>query len=227
VSTHDITFDDDVELPQGRPERYRGREGVTDRIGFVFFRVDPGSKPDLSKPRLVAARVQFHPQLHSVISRQGEPDADESIWARFPEPPRLKAATLVLRYPTDPKGRVQKDQFAAPIPMLVWEFGAPIFERLKKLHEEQKAKGSSLGAVDVSCTCTNERYQRFELRVAGPAIWRMREEYAARTVERASKHYSQITVGRDLTDEQLRQELGLITSAEVEEPSFDTLMDEV
>ena len=227
MSTHDLTFDDDLALTDHRPERYKGREGITDRIGFVFFRVDADNKPDLAKPRFLAAQVQFHPQLHSIVSRQGEPGADEEVWACFQEPPRLKAATLILRYPTDNKGVVQKEQFTPPLPMLVWEFGAATLERLKKLHGDLKAKGSSLSAVDIFCTCTNERFQRFELRVAGPAIWRMRDDVAARTLDRAGKHYPHVSVGRELTDEQLRQALGLSVPNAVSEPNFDSMMDEV
>ena len=223
----DTTFD---EAPLGEPaapRSYRAAEGRIDRVGIVFFQLGSGGAPDLNRPRVIGDRTQYHRDVGTVVSRTGQVPADEELWAHF-EPPRMRYATLVIRYPTDAAGKVGSD--AAAIEFLPWDFGEPTFKRLHAVAAQQRELKRNLGAVDLRVTCSNTQKQHVEVSCAGPAIWRMQEDKQRKLLERATTFYSTVRVGRDITDAELRQRLGLPLCeplASVDEVDVDDLMRQV
>ena len=205
MSARDLVFGESPSEPTAaRP--YRGTEGQIDRLSIIFFQLRADGSPDLDKPRLIAAQTQYHASVGTLISRAGEPAADEEIWQAC-EAARQRYATLVVRYPTDPQGRARQDP--AGISILVWDYGESTQRKLHELSAQQIALGRNLGAVDLQIRCTNARKQYLDIAVAGPAAWRTNPTAQQRLLDRAVALYDTVRVGRDLADAEIRRALGL------------------
>jgi len=208
MTIHDIDIDaapESTTSSSGAPNRYRAQEGQVDRISLIFFYLNEGGDADLARPRMLAGMVHYHTAVGTVLSRQGDAGADEELWSSF-EPARKKFASVVLRYPTDQRGKATKD---GELQFLPWDFGEPTFRRLHAIAAKQKTLGQNLSHVDLFVSCTNTRRQFVELAVAGPAAWRAVPEKQAGWVARAVHVYDQIQIGRDVPDHELREKLGL------------------
>ncbi|HEY0467559.1 MAG TPA: hypothetical protein VGC79_25335 [Polyangiaceae bacterium] len=223
----DMTFDD-APNETAAPRAYRAVERQTDRLSVIFFLPSADGAPDLSRPRVIGAKTQYHKAIGTVISRTGTTGADEELWSEF-EPPRTRYATLVLRYPTNSEGRVSGD--AAGIQILPWDFGEGTYKRLHDVSQQQRPSKMNLGSIDLYVRCSNTQKQHLEVAVAGPAIWRMKPDAQERLLLRARALYGCVRVGRDVADAELRDRLGLPVQQVAAEPEqeidYDDLMNQV
>ncbi len=227
MTVMDMTFDD-APNETGAPRAYRAVERQTDRLSVIFFFPSADGTPDLSRPRVIGAKTQYHKAIGTVISRSGTAGADEGIWSEL-EPPRTRYATLVLRYPTNSDGRISGD--AAGIQVLPWDFGEGTYKRLHEVSQQQRPLKMNLGSIDLHVRCSNTQKQHVEVAVAGPAIWRMKPDAQERFLLRARTLYSCVRVGRDVADADLRDRLGLptkqVAAAPEEVIDYDELMNQV
>jgi len=208
VSVRELTFDDAPPEQSAATRPYRATEGLVDRLSIIFFQLDKEGRPDLTRPRVQAARTQYHTSLGTVLSRKGEEGADEEVWQQF-EAPRERYATLVVKYPTDPSGKVLHEPTG--IVILPWDFGEPTYRRLHELAIQQRPLGRNLGSIDLKVECSNSRKQYVKVSVAGQAIWRMKPEAQEKFLGRAIPLYDSVRIGRDIPESELRRLLGLST----------------
>jgi len=206
MSVRELTFDDAPPEQSAATRPYRATESLVDRLSIIFFQLDKEGRPDLTRPRVQAARTQYHTSLGTVLSRKGEEGADDEVWDQF-EPPRDRYATLVLKYPTEPSGKVLQDP--SGIAILPWDFGEPTYRRLHDLTVQQRPLGRNLGSIDLKIECTNSRKQYVKASVAGAAIWRMKPEAMEKFLNRALPLYDSVRIGRDIPESELRRLLGL------------------
>lgn len=184
---------------------YRATEGNTDRLSVIFFPVSEGAF-DLEHPRVLGAKTQYHRSVGTVLSRKGEADADDELWDQL-EPARDRYATLIIKYPTDPRGKLITD--ASGLVILPWDFGDSTYRRLHEIAIQQRPLGRNLGSVDLWVKCSNTRKQFVELSVAGAAGWRIAPDKQEKLLARALPLYQSVRIGRDLPDAELRALLGL------------------
>jgi hypothetical protein len=222
MALQDITLDEVGALSGGeRLERYKATEGTTDRVAIVLLRAGPN---DLTHARILKGAVRFHPTLGSVLD---DPTVPEELWSSF-EQPRDRAVTLIARYPTDPSGRIIKDRLSAQIRILQWEFGPHTLGVLKVVDDTLRAGGKTVGMVDLRVHCTSGRYQRVEVEPVEPCIWRTNAGYSATLLERVRGLESQLRLGKEMTEPQLRAALGLpLAVAVADDDDVESLLNQI
>jgi hypothetical protein len=168
---------------------------------------------DLSEVKM--KRMWFHYQegLGYVISRLGKdgPEAD-AVWKKLPEP-KITFTTLLLVYPTDRQGNIDKDKLATGWHIIPWRFHKGVYEGIWKLNKGLEENNTSIALQDVKLECKVQEYQNIDVQFCGPAIWQKSEKFRNVVLGKAMELYDKLIPFREMTTDQLRSKLGMGGSA--------------
>lgn len=220
-----IGLDDEDLLSNNRPDRYKGEDGVVDRISFCWFATDADGDPLMSKEDTPRFRKD------SVHWLDGMGYAKDNSYLRSKKgSPKDRIGTVIVVYRTDSEGNFPtneegKRQFGYDIK--TWEFGRDKYKQLVKLNSEWP-----LSYHDIKADCEDESWQRFNFTPCkGEAIWRKKEKVRNEVLEAAREYADQISIGREIPKEELREYFGEddIESPEVSEnvDEYDELLDDI
>ena len=164
---------------------------------------------DLSEVQFKSMMASYQEGLGFVLNRKGKdgPDAD-AVWSKIAEPKKY-FTTLLLTYPTDRAGNVDKERLATDWNLFVWRFGNRVYEDLWKLNAGLKDNGMSLSTQDLRLECKDEKYQNLAVSFVGPAIWQKNEKFKASVLSKAIPMYDKLIPFREMTTDQLRSKLGV------------------
>ncbi len=165
-----------------------------------------------------------------VLSRIGKdgPEAD-AIWRRLPEA-KLYFTTLLLIYPTDREGNIDKEGIRrGEWRTTPWRFAQGVYENIWKQNEGLRENGLSLANQDIKLECKDPKYQNIQVQFVGAAVWQKSENFKAQVLAKAITHYPKLVPFRDMSTDQLRAKLGLGGSAvqDVSGGDFQDLLDQV
>jgi hypothetical protein len=135
--------------------RYKGREGETDRLSFVWFEGTVDGSPDLeTAPKFIGAQRLYHPEVGYVID--DGPEFNKISVATGGRPSKLAVATVVVQWPTDRNGQIEKSRLSkGDFSVLPWIFSKDKYQSLKKTHSK-----FHFGAHDISVDCSDGQYQK-------------------------------------------------------------------
>lgn len=178
-------------------------------------------KLDISNISFKRVRQQFSAVagVGVVESRHGldGPEADK-IWASLKDSegkisePKEYYYTLILLYPTNSEGEVDKDLLKTRCVLKPWRFTAATYNRLIELDQKMKSlvdSKSSLANFDLSLKCTNKTFQNFTIDVAEKALWTRSTILQDAYMPKAYSLYEKFCNVRKLTTPELREKLGL------------------
>ena len=136
-------------------QRYKGREGETDRLSFVWFSGIEEGSPDLGdNPKFVGAQRLYHPEVGYVLD--DGPEFNKVSVATGGRPSKLAVATVVVQWPTDRNGQLEKNRFSkGDFTVLPWIFSKDKYQSLKKVHNR-----FHFGSHDTSVDCSDSQYQK-------------------------------------------------------------------
>jgi hypothetical protein len=115
-----------------KSKRWAGETGRTARFSFIWWEGSEDGKPELEgNPKFAAAQTHFINTVGYVIN-QG-PEYTKLAGA----PPRQRVATVIIVWPTDKGGNVDKVRLAAgEAEVMAWVFSGDKYKNLKRIHGE-------------------------------------------------------------------------------------------
>lgn len=174
----------------------------------------PVERLDSTIAHFKALKAHFHESVGYVVSRLGKdgPEADQ-VWRHLGDV-KKHFTTLILIYPTNSEGAVDKEEFAKQakhqkLKLLPWRFSVKTYDEIYGVNEGLRDNGLSLALQDVKITCENPKYQGVKVVAAGPATWQKNEGIKTAVLTAALNKYDQLTPFRELTTEQVREKLNL------------------
>jgi hypothetical protein len=193
-----------------------GRKALAAHAGKLNKGVDaltPLERLDLSEVKM--KRMWFHYQegLGYVISRLGKDGVEaDAVWKKLPEP-KITFTTLLLIYPTDRAGNVDKEKLTTNWYIIPWRFHKGVYENIWKLNKGLEENGTSIASQDVKLDCKVQEYQNIDVQFCGPAIWQKSEKFRGIVLAKAMELYDKLIPFREMTTDQLRGKLGMGGSA--------------
>jgi hypothetical protein len=173
----------------------------------------PIDRLDLTEVKM--KRMWFHYQegLGYCISRLGKdgPEAD-AVWKKLPEP-KITFTTLLLVYPTDRQGNIDKEKLATGWHIIPWRFHKGVYEGIWKLNKGLEENGTSIASQDVKLECKVQEYQNIDVQFCGPAVWQKSPKFKEVVLGKAMELYDKLIPFREMTTDQLRSKLGMGGSA--------------
>jgi hypothetical protein len=215
------------------------KKALTERAAKLqkeFDKLSATDKLELSTAHFKAMKAHYKDGLGFALSRLGKdgPESD-AVWKRLPEA-KPYFTTVLLIYPTDSEGALNKEEFASQVKggklnVKPWRFGNRTYENVWKLNDTLRENGLSLASQDVKLECKDPKYQNIEASAAGPAVWQKNPTIAAAVLASAVNFYDKLMPFREMTTDQLREKLGLTSSAtddvSVSSDNFQEMLDNV
>lgn len=96
-------------------------------------------------------------------------------------------------------------EYGAPFVIKYWLLGKDLYENDVKVKDE--LSGGKITGMDLTITCTDEKYQKVKVETMGPARWRTKPEWADAVKKQFTDYGSlvEMSVARNLTPEQFLQ----------------------
>lgn len=166
---------------------------------------------DRSVVKFKKMKASYQEGLGFVLNRLGLDGAEaDRLWRQISEM-RVYYSTLMLVYPTDRNGDLVKDkeEFKKGWKVQPWRLSEMNYETLAAQNATLAANNLSLASQDFKLKCTDDKFQKFEITSAGPALWCRKEDFAQLVLEEALNWYEKLIPFRVMTTDQLRQKLGL------------------
>lgn len=145
----------DEKITSGKYERFKGKEGETYRMSFVWWELLNGV-PDLtqSSPKFIGAKRHYLPGVGYVLDKPG-------LASLVTTAPKQSVATIIVRWPVDSKtGKLDTQRMLSgrDCDVMPWIFSKTIYEQLKRRHSE-----FSFAQYDLAVTCTDTTFQKLDL----------------------------------------------------------------
>lgn len=191
-----------VEVRKARAEELKKPVDQLDEVDML----------DTSESRFKAVDASFQDGLGYVQWPKTLADGDKAVWSKLPEK-RTYVLTVVLIYPTDRDGEIERDRLATRWEVKPWRFSPEKYDRLRKINRGQQDSGG-ITAHDLLVTCKEPKFQNIDMISAGPAIWRQSAPFRRKVLERALPLYAHLgRAFRSLTTDELREKLGMAPSS--------------
>lgn len=192
-------------------------------------------KIDLRKSHFKVMKASYQEGMGYVVSRLGKDGSEaDAIWKRLPDP-KTYFSTLLLVYPTDREGNLNKEEFVKQLKedklqLLPWRFSNRVYESIFKLNSGLRENGLSLAAQDIKIECKEPQFQNIDVSFAGAAVWqKLGDDVKTKVLRAAVPMYESLNPFREMTTEQLKAKLGLGGSAteDVSADDFQDMLDQV
>lgn len=153
-----------------------------------------------------------------VLSRLGKdgPEAD-TVWKKLDtltadSKAKTHFSTLLVLYPTNKKGEIDKTQFAewAKDPVIKpWKFSQKRYDLIWKVNMGLVKNGASIADQDLLLECKDDKYQQIEPMGDGKATWLKVEKLKQIILNKALSFYDKLVPVRDMSTAQLREKLSM------------------
>lgn len=192
-------------------------------------------KLDLNVAHFKVMKAHYQDGIGFVLSRLGKDGSEaDAVWKRLGDP-RAYFSTLLLIYPTNSEGALNKEEFATQVKqgklkLIRWRFGKKTHDSIWKQNDALRENGIVLASQDVKLECKEPKYQNIEVSAAGPAVWLKNETIKAAVLAQAVTQYDKLIPFREMTTDQLRAKLGLgggSASDDVSADNFQDMLDQV
>lgn len=213
----DFTFDEGDDKVGKKAKRFKGKEGETYRVSFVWLPTDDDGNIKLDGAVRFTGCDRHYMQGVGYFLHKGPEYAKVAGG-----PPKQAVATVMVVWPTDKKGRLNTEAFGAGegYQVMPWVFSADRYDQLKRRHEE-----FPLTKHDITLTCTDTQYQKMDVTPCKDNLFRkLYESDKAKAKAIAAAILDEVRdiekslrndMARDLTLDQIREKLGGATSTPV------------
>jgi len=143
----DFTFDEGDDKVERKSTRFKGKEGETYRVSFVWF-------DDDGKIRFIGCRRHYVQGVGYFLHKGPE------FTAAAGGPPKQAVATFIVVWPTNSAGQLNREAFARGEGFEVksWVFSAERYSQLKMQNAE-----FPLAEFDLVMRCKDTQYQKMDL----------------------------------------------------------------
>lgn len=201
----------------GRMRKFKAQEGYTYRASFLWFKgletgaLDFGTPEAPGKPKFVGGQTHFIEGVGFVYSKGPE-------YVKLAgEPPKARIGTIIVVWPTDKFGKLDKTRLAAGEgEIFPWFISGDKYSYLGRIHDEYP-----LSEHDITMTCTDTQYQKMTfisckenvLRtlLSNPKAEEMMKKMLAEAAQIAVSLPAEI--GKDMTIEQIREKMSGVSTS--------------
>ena len=147
----DFGFGQGDDKLSGKKEKFRGRKGEVSRLSFAHWPVKSDGSLDLDAdtPKFVGAK-RFYKQGVGYFLDKGA-EFEKVAGQRS----KVAIATVVIKWPTDRDGELDKANLLKKFKVLPWVFSNDKLVDLKGKH-----RNFPFGEFDVEVNCTDEQFQK-------------------------------------------------------------------
>jgi hypothetical protein len=208
-SYQDFSFDDGDEKVGKKAKRFKGKEGETYRVSFVWFKKKEDGSPNFDKLQFTGAERHYVQSVGYFLHKG--PEYSKLAGG----PPKQSVATVIVVWPTDKKGKLNPDAFkrGEGFQVFSWVFSPDRYEQLHRRHEE-----FPLTEFDITIACTDTQYQKMDVSPCKDNLFRKlitSDNEKAKAIGQAIldevteiEKTIRTDLARDLTLEQIREKLG-------------------
>lgn len=134
-----------------KSKRWVGETGRTARFSFVWWEgLETGSPKLEGNPKFLAAQTHYMNNVGYVVNQGPE------YTKLAGEPPRQRVATVIIVWPTDKMGNVDKVRLGAgEAGVMPWVFSGDKYKNLKRIHKE-----FPLHSHDITAQCDDSKFQK-------------------------------------------------------------------
>ena len=202
-----FSIDDGDSHIGGRNKPFKAEANRTYRLSFCWWEGLADSKPDLDgkAPQFTGAQTHFIPNVGYVVNKGPE------FTKLAGEPPRQRIATIVIIWPTDRNGVVDRSQLGSGgAQVQAWVFSGDKYRSLQQIHRE-----FPFGSHDITLNCSDATFQKMTFSPCKENLLRslMGNPKAKDIVDKFIGEATQILakindyVGREMTIQQVRDKL--------------------
>jgi len=180
---------------------------LAEKLGKSIDQLDTVDMLDLSEARFKTASSGYKEGMGYIEWPKKLTAEEERIWKKLGEK-RDYVFTVLLQYPTDREGELDKDRLAKSWRVLPWRFAPDKYDVLRKINKGLAESGSTIASIDLNFACTDATYQKITITQAGPCIYLRNDKFRRSILEKAVTLYDKLSL-RQMTTDELREKLGL------------------
>lgn len=185
------------------------RQAIAGKLNKTVDQLDPVDLLDISEARFKPVSGTFKKDVGFVAAPKGSLTIeDQKVWSKVGEM-KDYVTTLLLIYPTDRDGELDKSALATKWQLKPWRFPPEKYDVIRKINRGLLEDGKSVATVDLSLSCTDAQYQKITITQAGPAIYLRNDQFKHRVLTKAVSMYSKLNPFRSLTTDELREKLNM------------------
>jgi len=185
------------------------RQTLAEKLGKSVDQLDQVDLLDTSEARVKTVSSSFKKDIGYVTWPKNVTPEELKVWSKLGEK-RDYVITLLLIYPTDREGEVDKDALGKKWQIKPWRFSPDKYDVLRKINRGLQEGGSSLSGIDLHLSCSDTQFQKITITQAGPAIYLRNEPFKRRILEKAITFYGdKLKPFREMSTDELREKLGL------------------
>lgn len=180
-------------------ERYKGRKGITDRLGIV-------------STALLQAHTYFYeaPNQKTLFRAPKDPNTLAFVKSVLGEPTQ-RFGVLLFHYTTDENGELIDDTKLRG-KLKIWVISESRYQELGQLDKQWKLldEGFDKPQYDFTAKCTEEQYQRMTFTPCPNAFWKRKQQWYdyVKTEEKKAKERLRWALGKQLKDPEIMALLG-------------------
>jgi hypothetical protein len=198
-----------------KSKRYKGKEGETTRVSFVYWKGLEEGKPEIGpdaksdgpwpSPKFIGCKRLYVPGVGYFMDKGPE-------WVKLAggAPSKMYCATILCVWPTDSRGTLDQNRFAAgQFEVMPWIMSTDKYRAVEARHKE-----FPLGCHDMTLACTDSQYQKIDISPCKEGLFRkLLEKSPARAkqiIEAAAAVAATLSrdIAQDLSLDQIREKLG-------------------
>lgn len=187
------------------------RASIATKLGKSVDQLEPVDLLDLREARFKPVSAVYKEGLGFLAWPKEMTAADEKVWAKVGDR-KDYVITVVLWYPTDREGEIDKERLSKHWRVLPWRTTPEMYGNFRRMNKGLVSDGSSISQIDLNLTCSDTNYQKNTVTQAGSAVYLKNENFKKMVLEKACTLYSKLTPFRQMTTDELRDKLGLVPS---------------
>jgi hypothetical protein len=214
-----------------RGSRFKGKEGETYRVSFVWWEGLDTGKPELDAetPKFIGCKRLYLAGVGYFQDKGPEYVKLAGSQSKF------NIATIICVWPTDSHGALDKKRFAdGDFKVQSWVFGQDKYRNIGQNHSE-----FPLGKHDLSLSCTDTQYQKMTISPCRESLFRKLFEAgkAGAIIAQAAEMAQNLPndLAQDLSLDEIRSKLGKggpspvagSGRAAASSPEFDNMLDDI
>jgi hypothetical protein len=189
------------------------RKAVAEKLGKSLDQLTEVDLLDLSEPRFKVFSASYKKEVGYVQWPAKLTPEEEKIWRKAGEK-RDYITTLILQYPTERDGDVDKERLKSDFTsgrarILPWRFSADKYAQIRKVNKTQLENGGSVASVDLAISCQDTGFQKLEIHASGACLYHKNDRYRQQVLEQAVPMYEKLNPFRQMTTDELREKLGM------------------
>jgi len=208
-SFQEFSFGEGDENVGTRTKRFKAEAGRTYRASLAWWSgiedgdLDLTEDPD-NKPRFIGAQRNYIKDVGYVINR-----GPEFTKLAGGEPPRMAIATILINWPMDSKGNLDKAAIAAgDFQVHPWVIGQDKYKTIEPIHKE-----FHFGTHDLKMMCSDTQFQKITFSPCKDSLLAAIKEKGGKLWKKIVADVQQVAaniqneIGREMTLDQIREKL--------------------